>query len=49
MSGDPEVHVDEEVEVARWMALDVAARELTYKGDRKMVTMALARLNGGDG
>ena len=49
VDGDPERHVDEEVELARWMPLPEAARELTYKGDRKMVTMALARLDGGDG
>ena len=49
VAGDPEVHVDDEVELARWMPLEVAARELTYKGDRKVVAMALARLNGGDG
>lgn len=49
VDGDPERHVDDEVEVARWMPLPDAARELTYKGDRKMVEMALARLDGGYG
>jgi 8-oxo-dGTP pyrophosphatase MutT (NUDIX family) len=35
---------DDEVEVARWMALDDAARELTYEGEREMVARALSRV-----
>jgi 8-oxo-dGTP pyrophosphatase MutT (NUDIX family) len=41
-SGAPEDH-DQEVEDARWMALERAARELTYKGDRRMASLALSR------
>jgi 8-oxo-dGTP pyrophosphatase MutT (NUDIX family) len=41
-SGAPEDH-DHEVEDARWMALEQAARKLTYKGDRRMATLALSR------
>lgn len=33
---------DHEVEVARWMPLDEAARALTYEGEREMVTRAVA-------
>lgn len=43
VAGEPEEH-DHEVEVARWMALDEAARELTYKGEREMAARALERL-----
>jgi 8-oxo-dGTP pyrophosphatase MutT (NUDIX family) len=42
-AGDPADH-DAEVEVARWMALERAAGELTYKGEREMVERALDRL-----
>ena len=34
---------DGEVEDARWLALDRAARELTYKGERDMAAAALSR------
>ena len=34
---------DHEVEEARWMALEEAARRLTYKGEREMVARALSR------
>jgi 8-oxo-dGTP pyrophosphatase MutT (NUDIX family) len=35
---------DGEVEDARWLALERAARELTYKGERDMASRALLRL-----
>ena len=35
---------DHEVEEARWMALEVAARALTYRGERTMAARALRRL-----
>ena len=35
---------DGEVEDARWIALERAARELTYKGERDMASRALLRL-----
>jgi len=41
-SGDPADH-DHEIEVARWMGLAEAARELTYAGEREMVSRALSR------
>jgi 8-oxo-dGTP pyrophosphatase MutT (NUDIX family) len=41
-SGDPADH-DHEIEVARWMELADAARELTYAGEREMVNRALSR------
>ena len=34
---------DREVERAEWMALDEAARRLTYKGEREMAAAALSR------
>ncbi len=40
VSGDVGDH-DHEVEEARWMPLDQAARELTYKGEREMVERAV--------
>jgi 8-oxo-dGTP pyrophosphatase MutT (NUDIX family) len=40
VSGDLEDH-DHEVEVARWMPLEQARRELTYKGEREMVERAV--------
>ena len=44
VAGEPEEH-DHEVEVARWMALEQAAKELTYRGERDMAARALARLD----
>ncbi len=41
--GSPDDH-DHEVEVARWMALADAAQQLTYDGEREMVTRALSQL-----
>ncbi len=41
LSGDVSDHDDEVLE-ARWMALEQAARELTYSGEREMVARALA-------
>jgi 8-oxo-dGTP pyrophosphatase MutT (NUDIX family) len=41
-SGDLADH-DHEIEVARWMDLDAAARELTYGGEREMVRRAMSR------
>ncbi|MEA2340466.1 MAG: hypothetical protein QOG11_543 [Solirubrobacteraceae bacterium] len=42
-AGDPADH-DHEVEEARWMDLEQAARELTYSGERRMVALAAERL-----
>jgi 8-oxo-dGTP pyrophosphatase MutT (NUDIX family) len=42
VSGELEDH-DQEVEHAEWMALDEAARQLTYKGERDMAAAALSR------
>ena len=39
-AGDVADH-DAEVEEARWMPLDQAARELSYKGEREMVERAV--------
>jgi 8-oxo-dGTP pyrophosphatase MutT (NUDIX family) len=36
---------DDEIEEARWMALEDAARELSFKGEREMVERALSRLS----
>ena len=44
VAGEPEEH-DHEVEVARWMALEQAAKDLTYKGERDMAARALERLD----
>jgi len=41
-SGDVADH-DHEIEEARWMPLEEAARELTYSGEREMVLRALSR------
>jgi 8-oxo-dGTP pyrophosphatase MutT (NUDIX family) len=41
-SGDLSDH-DREVESARWMPLEEAARALTYAGEREMVSRALSR------
>ena len=43
LSGEVSDH-DREVEDARWLALDRAARELSYKGERDMASRALLRL-----
>jgi 8-oxo-dGTP pyrophosphatase MutT (NUDIX family) len=42
VAGEPADH-DHEVEYARWMKLDEAARALTYKGERDMAERALLR------
>ena len=42
VSGSVEDH-DHEIEEARWMPLQEAARELTYVGEREMVERALSR------
>ena len=44
-SGSLDDH-DHEVEDARWMALEEAARELTYRGEREMVARALRQTSG---
>jgi len=41
-SGDVADH-DHEIEEARWMPLEQAARELTYAGEREMVVRAMSR------
>jgi 8-oxo-dGTP pyrophosphatase MutT (NUDIX family) len=43
-SGSLEDH-DHEIEHARWMPLEEAARELTYAGEREIVRRALSRLS----
>jgi 8-oxo-dGTP pyrophosphatase MutT (NUDIX family) len=43
-SGDPRDH-DHEIEEARWMPLEEAARSLTFEGEREMVARALSRLH----
>jgi 8-oxo-dGTP pyrophosphatase MutT (NUDIX family) len=45
VSGEVDDH-DREVEHARWLALEDAARELTYQGERDMVARALSRVRG---
>jgi 8-oxo-dGTP pyrophosphatase MutT (NUDIX family) len=42
-SGSVEDH-DDEIEEARWMSLEQAARELSFPGEREMVQRALSRL-----
>jgi 8-oxo-dGTP pyrophosphatase MutT (NUDIX family) len=42
--GDVEDH-DHEVEEARWMPLEEAARVLTYEGERAMVARALSQIS----
>lgn len=42
-SGSVEDH-DDEIEEARWMALEQAARELSFTGEREMVERALSRV-----
>ncbi|MEA2288895.1 MAG: hypothetical protein QOD55_892 [Solirubrobacteraceae bacterium] len=43
VSGELEDH-DHEVEHAEWLALEAAARTLTYRGERDMVARALSRI-----
>jgi 8-oxo-dGTP pyrophosphatase MutT (NUDIX family) len=43
LSGDVADH-DHEIEEARWVPLEEAARELTYDGEREMVRRAMSRL-----
>jgi 8-oxo-dGTP pyrophosphatase MutT (NUDIX family) len=43
-SGSLEDH-DHEIEVAQWMPLQDAARELTYPGEREIVRRAISRLS----
>jgi 8-oxo-dGTP pyrophosphatase MutT (NUDIX family) len=43
VSGEVSDH-DREVQDARWLALEQAARELTYPGEREMVARALSRM-----
>jgi 8-oxo-dGTP pyrophosphatase MutT (NUDIX family) len=42
VAGEPDDH-DHEVEHARWISLEEAARSLTYKGERDMAERALLR------
>jgi 8-oxo-dGTP pyrophosphatase MutT (NUDIX family) len=42
VSGDVADH-DHEIEVARWMPIEQAARDLTYEGEREMVRRAMSR------
>jgi 8-oxo-dGTP diphosphatase len=42
VSGEVDDH-DVEVEHARWLDLEAAARDLTYEGEREMVARALSR------
>ena len=42
VSGEPDDH-DHEVEYARWIELEEAARSLSYKGERDMAARALLR------
>jgi 8-oxo-dGTP pyrophosphatase MutT (NUDIX family) len=42
-AGDPGDH-DAEVEVARWMPLEEATRELSYRGEREMALRAFERV-----
>jgi len=44
VSGDTGDH-DDEVEVARWMDLGEAEKELSYEGEREMVALARAALD----
>jgi 8-oxo-dGTP pyrophosphatase MutT (NUDIX family) len=41
-AGDPADH-DDEVEEARWMGLEEAAKALSYEGEREMVLRALSQ------
>lgn len=42
VSGDPADH-DDEIEDARWMALEEAAEAVTYPGEREMIARALTK------
>jgi hypothetical protein len=42
VAGEPDDH-DHEVEHARWLDLEEAARSLSYKGERDMAERALLR------
>ena len=44
-SGSVDDH-DQEIEEARWMPLEQAIRELSFPGEREMVSRALSRLSG---
>jgi 8-oxo-dGTP pyrophosphatase MutT (NUDIX family) len=44
LSGDLADH-DHEIEEARWMPLEEAARALSYEGEREMVVRAMSRLS----
>ena len=44
VSGDVEDH-DHEVQDARWMPMEEAARALTYPGEREMAARALSRIS----
>jgi 8-oxo-dGTP pyrophosphatase MutT (NUDIX family) len=46
-SGDTADH-DDEVEEARWLALEQAERQLTYPAEREMVTRAIQHLKEGE-
>jgi len=43
VSGDVADH-DDEIEAASWMPLEQAAQELSFAGEREMVTRALSRM-----
>jgi 8-oxo-dGTP pyrophosphatase MutT (NUDIX family) len=46
-SGDPEVHEDFEVDLARWMPVSEAAMALSHRGERDMCSRALSVLEPG--
>ena len=46
-SGDPEVHEDFEVDLARWMPISEAAMALSHRGERDMCSRALSVLEPG--
>ena len=46
-AGDPESHVDHEIDEARWMPLEQAARDLTHAGEREIAALALSRVASG--
>jgi ADP-ribose pyrophosphatase YjhB (NUDIX family) len=43
VSGSTDDH-DDEVDDARWIPLEEAARKLTYEGERRLITRAISRL-----
>ena len=45
LSGDTADH-DDEVEEARWLALEAARTELTYPGERRIIERALSKHHG---